>query len=68
MTMLTLVGPQVAQSLQLTFSFKCEAFQVHQNPGGRSVFSSLLTFICKSATLQAINRFWEGVASAPSCP
>ena len=31
MTMLTLVGPRVAQSLQLTFKFKCEAFQVHQN-------------------------------------
>ena len=31
MTMLTLVGPRVAQSLQLTFNFKCEAFQVHQN-------------------------------------
>ena len=31
MTMLTLVGPQLAQSLQLTFSFKCEALQVHQN-------------------------------------
>lgn len=36
--------------------------------GGRFELSSLLTFIWKTATLQSHQRFWEGVASAPSCP
>ena len=68
MTMLTLSTPTNSSKSAIHLLLRVRSFsstpdRLEADPG-----PALFPFIRKSAILQAINRFWEGVASAPLCP